>query len=113
MNIFELRLTSTDINAKAIKILRGYFPDVSIAEWKQKVKNGEPIFSCKGGSYDGKNFMMKIVRSLEREGLHFELCEQTENKIYPLDVKLLQAFIDRGKAISKQVIEDIENEADE
>ncbi len=55
MNIFELRLTSADISIKAIKILREYFPDVSIAEWKQKVKNGEPIFPAKVVFMMGRN----------------------------------------------------------
>lgn len=57
--------------------------------------------------------MMKIIRSLQRENVQFELCEQTENNIYPLDVELLQAFINRGKTIGRQAMQDIENEADE
>lgn len=57
--------------------------------------------------------MMKIIRSLKHEGIQIKLCEQTNSKTYPLTVKELQAFINRGRAIGKQVIEDIENEADE
>lgn len=65
MNICELRLAGTDISAKAVKVLRGYFPNVSISELKQKNQGGEPVFSCNSGSYDGKKMMMKIIRSLQ------------------------------------------------
>lgn len=112
MNRFELRLAATESSAKAIKLLRGYFPNTSISEWKQKIEDGEPVFSCNAGSYDGKKSMMKIIHGLQREKIPFELFEQTENNTYPLDVKLLWAFIDRGKAIGRQVIQDMENEAD-
>ena len=113
MNIFELRLTDTTVSASMIKVLRQYFPNTPISELKRAIESNDVIFSCSGGSYDGKKLMMKIIRSLKHEGIQIKLCEQTNSKTYPLTVKGLQAFINRGRAIGKQVIEDIENEADE
>ena len=55
MNVCELRLVSTDISVKAVKVLREYFPNVPISKMKQKIEGGEPIFSCSSGSCDGKN----------------------------------------------------------
>ena len=44
MSICELRLAGTDISAKAVKGLRGYFPNVSISGLKQTIEGGEPFF---------------------------------------------------------------------
>ena len=95
-----------------IKVLRKYFPNTPIGELKRIIESNDVIFSCSGGSYDGKKLMMKIIKSLNHEGIQIKLCEQTENNTYPLTIKDLQSFINRGRAIGKQVVEDIENEAD-
>ncbi len=113
MNIIELRLADTNVSANVIKVLRKYFPNTSIGELKRTIESKDVVFSCSSGSYDGKKSMMKIIRSLNHEGIQIALCEQTGSKTYPLTVKELQAFLNRGRAIGKQVIEDIENEADE
>ena len=111
MNIFELRLADTTVSTSMIKVLREYFPNTPIGELKRTIESNDVIFSCSGGSYDGKKLMMKIIKSLNREGIQIKLCEQTDSNTYPLTIKDLQSFINRGRAIGKQVIEDIENEA--
>ncbi len=112
MNIFELRLADTTVSPSMIKVLRKYFPNTPIGELKRTIESNDVIFSCSGGSYDGKKSMIKIIQSLNREGIQIKLCEQTDSNTYPLTIKELQLFINRGGAIGKQVIEDIENEAD-
>ena len=113
INLFELSLADTTVSASMIKVLREYFPDTSIGELKRRIESNDVIFSCSGGSYDGKKSMMKMIQSLNHEGIPIQLCEQTDSKTYSLTVKELQAFTNRGRAIGKQVIEDMENEADE
>lgn len=113
MNILELRLEETIVSASMIKVLRKYFSDVPISELKKIIESNNAVFSCSAGSYDGKKLMMKMIRSLKNEGIQVKLCEQTDSNTYPVTIKELQAFINRGRVIGKQVIEDIENEVDE
>lgn len=113
MSILELRLEDTAASANMIKVLRKYFPNVSVSELKKLIESNNALFLCSEGSYDGKKSMMKIIRGLNREGIQVKICERTDSNTYPVTIKQLQAFIGRAQAIGKQVINDMENEADE
>ena len=117
MITYELKLEDRNPTAKAIKILRGFFPNISISELQQKIKNGDPVYSCYAGSTTDDKVMLKIARSLQKENLQIELytkaCDQNGCRIYPMYIADLQASVKLGREIEKQVIEDIDNEADE
>lgn len=117
MITYELKLVDKNPSAKAIKVLRRFFPNKSIAELQQKIINGDSVFSCYSGSTTDDKIMLQMVTSLQKENLKIELytkaCDKNGCKIYPMCIADLQASIRLGREIKKQVIEDINNEADE
>lgn len=114
-----LKLTTRRADAAALKLLRGYFPEQSLAALKQRIETGDYLYLTGAEKYavDGRKLLAKLLRDLDHLGLPAELYEEHRRdgvwEASPVSRDYLFNALRRYRTIACQVAEEMECEAED
>lgn len=114
-----IKLTARQAMPAALKLLRAYFPEQSLAALKQRIETGEYLYLTDAEKYaaDGRRVLARLMEDLDRLGLPSELYEEHRRgsiwEASPITRDYLRNAIRRSQIIARQVEEDIERETEE
>lgn len=114
---YGIKLKQTTADAAVLRLLRQCFPTQSFSELRGKIQAHDYVFLSDMEKYqfDGVRRMAKLLREFDKAGIETELFEehryapaswQTE----PMSREYLKNMLQRGREITRQVLEDIERE---
>lgn len=106
MNIAGIKLSEKNFNASCAKIVRKY-RDISISDIKKLVLNNDHLFTCSSIDPDGISTILKIYYDFCNENIQSLIYEN--NRI--TSIELLNNWLESHEETSRQVEEDINNEA--
>jgi len=112
-----IKLKSTAVDAAALKLLRKYFPNTSLAELRGKIQAHDYVVLSDLLKADGERAVVKMLREFDRAGIETELFEESRDtpgpwKTAPLSREVLYNMLHRSRGIQRQVLEDIERETE-
>ncbi len=114
---YGIKLKSTAVDAAALKLLRKYFPNTSLAELRGKIQAHDYVVLSDSLKAEGKRAVAKALREFDRAGIETELFEESRDapgpwRTAPLSREVLYNMLHRSRGIHRQVLEDIERETE-
>lgn len=112
-----VKLKSTAMNTAALKILRKWFPNRSLAELRNIVQTHDYVYftDMEASQSNGERQLAKLLREFDGSGIETELYEEYRRapglwSTKPLSREVLHNMIRQSKDIFRETLEDIELE---
>ena len=112
---YGMKLKNTTVDAMVLKLLRKQFPTLSLSELRAKVQAHDYVFLSDMEKYNGQRRMTKLLREFDKAGIETELFEESRYtpapwQTEPISREYFKNILQRGREITRQVLEDIEYE---
>ncbi len=95
---YEIRITSTDLTAKALMELK-QATGLSLGEVKRRAESGEALLGCECSDDDGLTLILNLHDSLLAQGIEAALYEDGEIKEAELLRNVLESWHDTSHEV--------------
>lgn len=114
-----VKLKSTAMNTAALKILRKWFPNRSLAELRDTIQTHGYVYltDMEGSQSNGERQLAKLLREFDGSGIESELYEEYRRapglwSAKPLSREVLHNMIRQSRDIFRETMENIELETE-
>ena len=114
----SLKLKSRTADPAALKLLRKWFPDLSLLELRRRIQAHEAVYLTDAEPFhrDGTRKLAQLVKECGAAGIETELCEEVWSggvwQSQPMSRTYFQNSLRRSREIERETLIDIERETE-